>query len=159
MKSIDEQIQAMAAQWPGFRVTEQISRGATWEGVLAPDKREHIVRVRYTVSYAIENVTARDIQPRVQVISPRLERHVDYEEGPIPHVYTCDSDGGLPYLCLFSPSQGEWSSDDLVADTTIFWAAQWLYFYDFWLLTKKWKGGGRHLPTASGDKQLEPEKV
>jgi hypothetical protein len=159
VKSIDQQIQALGDQWPGFRLRESTSRSATWEGVLAPVEREHTVRVRYSVPYAIENVTSRDIQPRVQVISPRLERHNDYEEGPIPHVYVCDSDAGLPYLCLFSPSAGEWSADDLIAHTTIFWAAQWLYFYEFWLLTKRWKGGGRHLPRAERDKHLEPEKV
>jgi hypothetical protein len=74
VKSIYQQIQAMADQWPGFRLRESTSRSATWEGVLAPVEREHSVRVRYSVPYAIENVTSRDIQPRVQVISPRLER-------------------------------------------------------------------------------------
>jgi hypothetical protein len=159
MKSIQEQIQAMTEQWPGFRLNEHTSRSATWEGVLAPIDREHTLRVRCSVPYVIENVTAHDVQPRVQVIGPRLERHDDYEQGPIPHVYACDSEPELPYLCLFSPSLSEWSTDDLVAHTTIFWAAQWLYFYEFWLLTKKWKGGGRHLPRTSGGKQLEPEKV
>lgn len=159
MRSINQQIAAMAVQWPGFRVTERTSHSATWEGVLAPDRREHVVRVRYTVPLAIENVTVRDVQPRVQVIKPRLERHNDYDEGPIPHVYVCDSDRGLPYLCLFSPSQHEWSADDLIAETTIFWAAQWLYFYEFWLLTKKWKGGGRHLAPDDGAKRLEPATV
>jgi hypothetical protein len=59
-------------------------------------------------------------------------------------------------LCLFSPSLGEWDVNDLLAETTIFWANEWLYFYEGWLITKKWRGGGRHPSlTTDGAKQLE----
>jgi hypothetical protein len=62
----------------------------------------------------------------------------------------------MPYLCLFSPELREWDIDDLIADTTIFWAAEWLYFYEGWLVTKKWHGGGRHIGRAAdGVKRLE----
>jgi hypothetical protein len=156
IKSIEQQIQAMAFQWPDFNLTEQVDQSATWEGVLAPDKREHLVRVRYRVPMVLENITLTDAQPRVQVLSPKLERHWDYEEGPIPHVYKSEVDPSLPFLCLFSPSLGEWDVNDLLADTTIFWANEWLYFYQGWLLTKKWRGGGRHTrPVIDGAKQLE----
>jgi hypothetical protein len=37
-KSIEQQIQAMAFQWPDFKLTEQIDQSATWKGILAPDK-------------------------------------------------------------------------------------------------------------------------
>ena len=92
----------------------------------------------------LENLTLHDAQPRVQVLKPLLERHPDYEEGPIPHVYWSNDDKVEPYLCLFSPTLREWDINDLIADTTIHWAAQWLYFYEGWLVTKKWRGGGRH---------------
>jgi len=156
MKSIEQQIRAMALQWPGFRIVEQFDRGASWEGVLAPDKREYLIRVQYRVPLAIENVSLLNAQPRVRVIHPTLERHPDYEEGPIPHVYKSTADPSILYLCLFSPSDQEWSCDDLIAHTTIFWAAEWLYFYEGWLVTKKWRGGGRHLMrTGEGVKRLE----
>ena len=155
-KSIEQQIQAMAFQWPDFKLAEQFDQSATWEGVLAPDKREHLVRVRYRVPMVLENITLTDAQPRVQVISPKLERHPDYEEGPIPHIYRSEIDPSLPYLCLFSPSLREWDVSDFLADTTIFWANEWLYFYEGWLVTKKWRGGGRHLdPMIDGAKELE----
>lgn len=35
----------------------------------------------------LENVTLHDAQPRVQVLKPLLERHPEYDEGRIPHVY------------------------------------------------------------------------
>jgi hypothetical protein len=155
-KSIEQQIEAIAFQWPQFKLTERVNQSATWEGILAPDKREHLVRVRYRVPIVLENFTALDVQPRVQVIRPKLERHPDYEEGPIPHVYKNKTDPSLPYLCLFSPSLGEWGVNDLLSDTTVFWANEWLYFYEGWLVTKKWRGGGRHPGAVSdGAKQLE----
>jgi hypothetical protein len=80
------------------------------------------------------------------VIEPLLEQHGDYEQGPIPHVYWSDKYPTMPSLCLFSPSGREWSPDDLIGHTTVFWAWEWLYFYDGWLVTKKWKGGGQHPP-------------
>ncbi len=119
-------------------------------------KRRHLVRVRYRVPMLLENISLTEAQPLVQVIGPKLERHWDYEEGPIPHVYKSEIDPSLPYLCLFSPSLREWDICDLIADTTIFWANEWLYFYEGWLITKKWRGGGRHVgPVIDGAKQLE----
>jgi hypothetical protein len=155
MKSIAEQIWAMEYQWPDCKLVEQVGQTAVWEGVLAPDKRRHLVRVRYRVPLAIENLTLLQVQPRVQVINPQLERHWDYDEGPIPHVYVNDNDRSLPYLCLFDPTTREWDVDDLIAQTTIFWAWEWLYFYEAWLVTKKWQGGGRHFQRVEdGEKRL-----
>lgn len=156
MTSIAEQIEAMASQWPGFKVIEQSSSDVEWHGILAPDKREHLVRVRHRIPMVLENISLRDAQPRVQVLRPHLERHLDYEEGPIPHVYASKVEPSLPYLCLFSVSMREWSMTDLIARTTMFWAAEWLYFYEGWLVTKKWRGGGRHIGPEDEEKRLEP---
>lgn len=155
--SIDEQIAAMKSQWPQFQLKRRDDRAALWEGVLAPDKREHLVRVFFRVPPLLENATVFTAQPRVQVIRPLLEQHRDYELGPIPHVYWSRKEPELPILCLFDPAKGEWSTDDLLAETTIFWAVEWLYFYEGWLVTKKWRGGGHHAPANDngGQKQLE----
>jgi len=144
MKSLQQQIDAMAERWPEFKVTERSELGVTWNGILAPDKRSHKVRIGHRIPHALANVNLHDSQPRVQIISPLLERHPDYHEGPIPHVYINDKNPELPYLCLFSPTSREWSLDDLIADTIVFWTAEWLYFYEGWLATKRWHGGGRH---------------
>ena len=156
MKTIQDQIRAMSIQWPGFRLIGPTAHSATWIGVLAPDKREHTVRIRYRVPFVLDNVSLRDVQPMVQVLNPLLERHPDYDEGPIPHVYVSVRTPALPYLCLFSPSDREWSTFDLIAETTVFWAAERLYFYEGWLVTRKWQGGGRHVGTGpSGAKTIE----
>src|SRR6187399_3246303 len=121
MKTIEEQIRAMAFQWPGFNVIEHANGCVTWQGILAPDKRKHLVRVRYCIPGSLlENVSLRALQPRVRVVEPLLEHHDDYEQSPIPHVYWSKEYPTMPSLCLFSPSGREWSPDDLLADTTVF---------------------------------------
>lgn len=146
MKTLDAQIEAMAKAHPDFKVVERDGQGAIWEGQLQPIKRIYDVRVLYIAPLVIEQFTLRGVQPRVQVLNPVLERHHDYELGPIPHVYFSDKYPALPYLCLFDPEGREWTPEDLIADTTIPWAAGWLFFYEGWLLTKRWYGRGRHDP-------------
>lgn len=154
MKSIDEQIDAMAAFWPGFRVVDRASRTARWEGELAADKRRFTVSISYRVPAVIEVWTILGVQPRVQVLSPELELHEDYEEGPLPHVYWNRDDLKRSFLCLFRPDIPQWTPEDLLANTTVHWASEWLYFYEGWLVTKKWFGGGWHPPALPGPKSI-----
>lgn len=157
MIGLDDQIAAIAARWPTFVVTAREARTVTWEGTLEPVKRRYHVRMSLRLPYAVENVTALHVQPRVQVFSPVLERHPEFEDGPVPHVYVNDNDPSLPFLCLFDPYRGEWSLSDLIAETTIPWSARYLYFYEGWLVTRKWHGGGRH-PTEQercGDRRAK----
>lgn len=147
MIGIDDQIAAMATRWPSFAVVAKEGRGAVWEGTLTPVKKRYRVRIAYTVPWAIEMFSIVDVQPRVQVIDPTLERHPEFDDGPVPHVYVNRHAVELPYLCLFDPFSLEWSPGDLLADTTVHWTSRYLYFYEGWLVTGKWLGGGRH-PTA-----------
>jgi hypothetical protein len=144
IKSIDRQIDEMAIKWPAMRLLDWTDRSATWVGPLMPSSIEYQVRIRYEVPYAIEAFTALAVQPRVQVLNPLLESHPDYWDGPIPHVYRNSIEPCLPYLCLFDPYRGEWSPGDLLAETTVPWAASYLYFYEGWLAVKRWLGPGRH---------------
>jgi hypothetical protein len=144
VRSPEHQIEALAARWPEFRLVEHNERALVWEGLLAPVRQAYRLRIGYRPPLVIERFSLANIQPRVQVLDPMLERHADYDQGPIPHVYANRQDRRLPYLCLFDPDGREWSPDDLLADTTICWASRWLYFYEGWLLTRKWFGGGRH---------------
>ena len=66
------------------------------------------------------------------------------EEAPLPHVYFDDKDITLSPLCLFDPDANEWSHEDLIAETTVPWAADWLACYEGWLASGRWHGGGRH---------------
>jgi hypothetical protein len=147
---IDDQIAAMASRWPEMRLIGTTDRGALWEGVLRPQKQRYTVRIAYSVPHALEAFTISAIQPRVQVLDPLLELHEEFEEGPLPHVYWHSADLELPFLCLFDPYNGEWSPGDFLAETTVPWTARYLYFYEGWLLTGRWLGGGRHPTPEEG---------
>lgn len=56
----------------------------------------------------------------------------------LPHVY----DTELQQLCLYSISKKEWSSKQLITKTLIPWASEWLFYYELWLVTGDWHGGG-----------------
>jgi hypothetical protein len=47
-------------------------------------------------------------------------------------------------LCLFNPEKREWNPEQRLGDTILPWACIWLYFYEIWLATGDWKGGGDH---------------
>lgn len=94
-------------------------------------------------------------QPRVRILDPRLELHWDYEEPPVPHVYRVDSSLDAAVLCLFDVEASEWTPDDIMAETTLRWTSIWLNFYEGWLVTKKWYGGGRHPAKLTLETEVE----
>lgn len=38
----------------------------------------------------------------------------------------------------------EWTSEMPLAETIIPWASLWLFYFEDWLVTNGWKGGGEH---------------
>ena len=57
----------------------------------------------------------------------------------VPHKYP---DGSL---CLYyNANQMEINPDDLWAETLVPWTALWLYYYEKWIQTGEWLGGGVH---------------
>lgn len=89
---------------------------------------------------------------------------IDAEQFPedkleeIPHKYGIKNRKGKKYVevCLYYKK--EWNRTMNISDTIIPWLIEWLYFYDMWLITGKWCGGGKH-PTKKDikkhDKNLE----
>ncbi|MDO3441828.1 hypothetical protein [Agrobacterium sp. V1] len=132
-KTLAQQIDAMASAWPMFRLSkrDRVNHCVIWSGILKPQFTTYRVEVRYVVG----------TYPQVRVLSPELERLPGNEEGSLPHVYGPSSD---PTLCLFDPKADEWNSTMLIAEKIIPWTIEWLTFYEFWLMTGVWSGGGRH---------------
>jgi hypothetical protein len=62
----------------------------------------------------------------------------------IPHLYQQQP----PQLCLYLPQTFEWQSWMRLDQTIVPWAALWLFYFEEWLASNQWKGGGRH-PEAS----------
>lgn len=144
MKSIDDQIRAMAALYPNLPLNQRQDRTAVWRGRLRPYRKSYLVEIYYALPLIPQQFSIIDVQPLVQVLDPVLERHASYEEGPLPHIYENRSDPDFPFLCLFDPDVPEWSLNDLIAETTLPWTERWLLNYEFWLATGLWRGGGRH---------------
>ena len=143
MISIDCHIAAMAEKWPSLALTEQRGRRAVWEGDLTPFETTYRLRFTYEVPLAPKRFFISQIAPRIRVLSPALERHDDYHLGPLPHVFWRGDGGDEPELCVFDPAAREWSPDDLLAETSVYWALRWLVRYEGWLATKRWEGRGR----------------
>jgi hypothetical protein len=68
----------------------------------------------------------------VRVIAPELRLHS--ESKVLPHTYSDDT------LCLHLG--GQWRPTMLIAQTTVPWISEWLYYYEIWLVTGQWHGGG-----------------
>lgn len=58
----------------------------------------------------------------------------------IPHLY----DHKKIKLCLYYPSYNEWNTNTPLCNTIVSWTYLWLYFYEEWLYSNDWKGGGIH---------------
>lgn len=84
--------------------------------------------------------------PEVRVLSPPVTRRPEAPDEPIPHVYREGIDA-RPVLCLFDPAERGWWPDQFIAATTLPLVADWLRFYEAWVATGVWTGGGReHRP-------------
>ena len=144
LASLDDQIRAMGRIYPKIALQNRIDRTAEWFGPLTPYRKTYFVRIRYRWPYAPEKLSLRVVQPLVQILNPILLPQDGVEESPLPHVYPNKRCSLIPYLCLFDPDAFEWSTADLIADTTVPWTERWLLNYEFWRATGCWAGGGRH---------------
>lgn len=142
----------MRHRWPRFDVAEQTADRAVWFGSLIGIERSYRVMVEYGLPVSGDERLWRSF-PLVRILSPPLVPRFDAaEEVPLPHVYFDDHDITLSPLCLFDPEANEWSDSDLIAETTIPWAADWLACYEGWQATGRWYGGGRHGRAPKGNK-------
>lgn len=78
--------------------------------------------------------------PEMFVMSPDLQALAG--SGPIPHVYRHNGAGVL--LCLWWPKRREWVPQLKLTETFIPWTEEWLWYFEDWLTTRDWAGGGEH---------------
>lgn len=133
-RSIGAQIDRMKGRWPNLVVTRKNKDFVRWEGYLRGFQK----------FYLIEVIWAPGIidRPYVKLLNPQLEPREDEDFEKIPHLIYDESAPRNSYLCLFDDEGKEWTDKDLIADTTIPWTAQWLYYYELWHFDGVWRGGG-----------------
>lgn len=104
----------------------------TWDFDARPSPLSRDYRLR--ISYQLGRL------PRVYAIRPHLPTLVQGKT--LPHVYQQDP----TRLCLFLPRSGEWSPAMKISDTIVPWSVLWLFYFEDWLTTGEWSGGGMHPP-------------
>ncbi len=102
-----------------------------WYGNFMPSVLSNIYRLK--IIYRLGE------SPKAYIASPKP---LMLAEGAkkLPHTYNYSN--GKQQLCLYMPQYGEWKSSMLIAHTIVHWAVQWMYYYEIWLSTGKWMGGG-----------------
>lgn len=90
--------------------------------------REYGVRIEFQQGHT----------PKVFVETPDL--HALAGERRLPHVY----EQSPIRLCLYLPRTFEWQSWMRIDETMVPWATLWLFYFEEWLSSNEWKGGGEH---------------
>jgi hypothetical protein len=142
--SVAEQDAGIRAGWPEFRLTMDSGWIGVWEGRLRPISQTYLIRLRYITRQYLDFGVIANPYVAVSVRDPPLGVDPRGTGERIPHIYWNEAAPGFPHLCLYDPAQDEWLPDRPIADTIIPWAISWLAFFECWVLTGEWKGGGRH---------------
>lgn len=78
--------------------------------------------------------------PEVIVVHPDLK--VLAAGKTLPHIYPHKGKGTK--LCLWLPDKREWHSSMKLSETFVPWTVQWLWYFEDWLHSGEWAGGGDH---------------
>lgn len=102
-----------------------------WKGDITPTpiSQTYSIKIVYTVSSGVE----------VYVVKPKPLPLADGEK-KLPHVYSHEEQR----LCLYLPRAKEWDGSKHIAKTILPWTSEWLMYYELWLATGEWLGGGEH---------------
>lgn len=88
--------------------------------------------------YRMQTIYRVGKAPRSLVIDPDLTLLATGRR--LPHVY----EQKPTRICLYLPRTREWLAHMKIADTIIPWAILWLFYFEEWLISDEWKGGGTH---------------
>lgn len=133
-RSPHAQLTAMRRLWPEFEGEKQADGWLRWIGDLRPKAQVYKLGVLWKPG---------DLDlPYVMILKPKIKPREGGKFEDIPHLIFDGKNPELSGLCLFDPSGREWTGADLIAETTIKWAAEWLTYYELWHLTGEWLAPG-----------------
>lgn len=82
--------------------------------------------------------------PEVYVVSPVIDMSSSLDIHTFGLKYHGAYKKELPRLCLTHYDSDKWNSSIMLTESYIPWAIEWTEFYELWLLTGTWYGGGVH---------------
>jgi hypothetical protein len=124
----------MRKQWPGFFGHRFGDGTIAWLGELQPQAQPYEVEV-YWNSKVLD-------RPYVVVANPTIAPRPGLTFEDIPHLMFNAKEPTRSGLCLFDPGGFEWTPSELISETTIVWAAEWLTYYELWHLIGEWLAPG-----------------
>ena len=135
--SLSIQVLNLKGLFPTSSISIQRNR-LVWEVDLLPTPLSELytVRLRYKLAKP----------PKIEVLKPEL---IVPQGKRLPHTYSGDR------LCLYYPGSGDWRGDMLLSKTIVPWISEWLYYYELWLVTGEWYGGGVHPIRGKREKNYE----
>ena len=103
-----------------------------WYGKIKPTpiSREYNIRI----------VCRHEKKPKIYLYGDIIE---GIDKTDFPHHYHKDINKQEVQLCLNLPAEFDYSLR--ICDTIVPWAQEWLYFYEIWLSTGRWCGGGHEI--------------
>ena len=137
--------------WPGFSGHHFGDGMIAWRGCLQPQAQPYDVEI-YWSPKLID-------RPYVVVNSPEIAPRPGTTFKDIPHLMFCDSEPTRSGLCLFDPDGREWTPVDLIAETTVYWTAEWLTYYELWHLTGEWLAPGVGYASAGAREFAELQQL
>lgn len=134
-----DQMMALRAAYPSASC--ELHKGTLiWFGKVKPTplSREYNVALIYSESQA----------PKVWTLGKEIPK---IDDPNLPHKYDVDPANNMVQICLYR--NREFTKDKFLANTIIPWTVEWLYFYEIWLATGEWCGGGEHPTNTSKGEQ------
>lgn len=130
--------------FPGSKISRNREDSLIWTHTITPTP--------LSLNYTIKLHYKRFDGVKVYIIDPK-PLPLAKGKTSLPHVYSTTEQR----LCLYFPTTREWNVSMLYTKTIIPWACEWLMFYETWVATGTWLGGGIHHETEA-EKQLNKLK-
>lgn len=129
--TITQQLAALKHAYPEGECISHNNMNFVWRAKVQPTplSKEYNIRLIY----------CKNNSPEVWVVGNELEK---LDDPNFPHKYKIDKDNKKVKLCLYRFQ--EFNRTKYLSDTIIPWTIEWLYFYEIWLATGEWCGGGDH---------------
>jgi hypothetical protein len=133
-RSHHAQLEAMRRDWPSFHGLRFGDGTVAWIGEVQPQAQLYTIEVFW-------NLRILD-RPYVVVADPPITPSMGLTYEHIPHLMFNAKEPMRSGLCLFDSDGREWTPADLIAESIILWAAEWLLYYELWHLCGEWLGPG-----------------